>query len=97
MPKNQIDSVSGEIKKLLKSKRLIIGTQRTLKGLKEGKLQRVYVSSNCPASVRQDIAHYTRIHPVEIVELEQPNEDVGGLCKKPFLISVLGLLKEGTA
>ena len=97
MPKKQADDSAAELKKLMKSGSLVIGTERTIKGLKEGKLQKVYVSSNCPAGVRGDIAYYSKIYPVEVVELHQPNDELGVLCKKQFAISVIGLPKEGKA
>lgn len=82
-----------EIKKLLKSKSLIIGTERTVKSLKIGKLSRVYVSANCPKEVKEDLKYYGELSATPIIELEQTNEEIGTLCKKPFLISVLSVLK----
>jgi len=82
-----------EIRKLLKSKSLIIGTERTVKNLKIGKVSRAYVSSNCPDSVKDDLKYYGGLSQTPIIELEQTNEEIGTLCKKPFLISVLSVLK----
>lgn len=82
-----------EVKKLLKSKNLIIGTQRTVKYLKLGKLSRVYISSNCPIEVKNDLAYYGELSETPILELEQTNEELGAICKKSFFISVLSVLK----
>ncbi len=82
-----------EITKLLKSKNFIIGTNRTIKYLKLGKLSRVYVSSNCPKNVREDIDYYGGLSKTPIIELNQTNEELGTLCKKPFFVSVLSVLK----
>ncbi len=88
----KMDSLE-EIKKNLETNQLIIGAEATLKNLKIGKLEKVYVTSNCSADVKEDIEHYTGIAGVEVVGLEQSNEELGVVCKKPFSISVIGLLK----
>lgn len=82
-----------EIKKILKSEDLIIGTEKTLKKLKSGKVQKVMVSSNCPPEVEGDINYYAGLCGAQVYKLEYPNEEIGTMCKKPFSISVLSLLK----
>jgi large subunit ribosomal protein L30e len=82
-----------EISKNLQSKKLVIGTDRTIKSLKLGKLKKVFASANVPADLMADLEHYTNIAKTELVKLDVPSDDLGTLCKKPFSISVLGLLK----
>ncbi len=84
---------AAELKKMLNSGSMIIGTERAVKGLKSGKVQKVLVSANCPARVEKDIAHYAALSGAEVHKLEYPNDEVGVICKKPFSISVLALLK----
>jgi len=74
-----------------KGKGLIIGTQRTLKKLKMNELKKVYVSSNCPKDVLEDIGHYTKLYSIPLIKLNESNEELGIICKKPFFISVLSL------
>ena len=84
---------SAEIKKLLKTGNLIIGTERTVKNLKLGRVQKVILSSNCPANVEKDITYYSGLNSTEVYRLDYPNDELGVICKKPFSISVLALLK----
>ena len=79
---------------MLKTKKLVIGTDRTIKNLKLGKLGKIFLSSNCPAGVKEDVVHYSKLSKVEIIKLNYPNDEVGTLCKKPFSISVIGVKKE---
>jgi ribosomal protein L30E len=81
------------IKKLLGSDKLLLGTNEVLKCMKRAELETVYLSKNAPQSVRDDIAHYANINGTEVVELEQPNDELGHICKKGFSISVIGVLK----
>ena len=82
-----------EIKKMLKSGGLIMGTEKSLKSLKLGKVQKVLMSSNCPASVEKSISYYAGLNGAEVHKLEYPNDELGVICKKPFSISVLALVK----
>ena len=82
-----------EIRKLLGSKGLIIGTELTLKNLKIGKILKVFVSSNCAEAVRKDIDYYAGLSSAKVIVLEEPNDELGVICKKPFSISVLSVLK----
>ena len=93
MAKKITSESTEEIKKLLTSDNLIIGTKRTIKLLKQGKISKVFMTSNCPAGVAQDIEHYAGIGSVEIVRMTQANDELGALCKKPYSISLLGVPK----
>lgn len=96
MPKKQVvDEDIADIKKLLKTKKLVIGTERTIKSIKLGKIEKVFLSANCPKNVLDDIDYYSRMGDFRIIKLRYPNDELGALCKKPFLISVLSVLKGG--
>ena len=82
-----------EIKKAIKEEKAIIGTELTLKNLKLGKLEKVFVSANCPDSMKKDIEYYSKLANVKVEELKQNNEELGSACKKPFFISVLSIRK----
>ena len=84
---------STEIKKLIKAKSLVIGTEKTIKNLKLGKVEKVIVSSNCPESVVNNLNYYAGLSKAETVKVPYPNEELGVICKKPFSISVLSILK----
>lgn len=84
---------TAEIKKMLKLGGIIIGTEKTLKNLKLGRVQKVLVSSNCPEKVEKDIAYYAGLSGAEFHKLDCPNDELSVICKKPFSISVLSLLK----
>lgn len=82
-----------EIKKSIESGIVRIGTNSTMKNVKTGLVSKVFVTKNCPDSVRNDLSYYKKIKDFEIVEIPLSNEELGNICKKPFSISVLGLVK----
>lgn len=84
---------AAEIKKMLKAGNVIIGTERAIKNIRLGRVQKVLVSSNCPANVERDISYYASLGNAEFQKLDYPNDELSVICKKPFSISVLALLK----
>jgi len=82
-----------EIRETIDKKKAIIGTDRVIKALRQNNIKKVVVTSNCPSAVSKDIDYYADINKVEVVKIEQQNEELGTICKKPFAISVLGFSK----
>ena len=82
-----------EIKSALETKKLILGTERVLKELKRGNLSKIFLSSNCPENIMDDINYYVSLNEIQVISLDMHNEDLGIVCKKPFAVSVLGFMK----
>jgi large subunit ribosomal protein L30e len=84
---------TAEIRKLMADKRLVLGTAQVEKLVRQGKLAKVYLSSNCPPDVKSDLQRFCSLEGIECQELPVSNEELGVWCKKPFAISVVGVLK----
>ena len=82
-----------DIKKLVKDKKVFIGTEQTIKNLKLGRISKVFVASNCSKDTRGDINHYAKLSNAAVVELDTPNDELGILCRKQFSVSILGVKK----
>jgi len=83
--------MKAEIRKLLGSNKIVIGTERVMKLLRKGELAKIMIANNAKTSMKQDVQYYSGLQGVEIVELDVPNEELGVYCKKPFNISILGI------
>ena len=94
MAKEKIIDANEEVKKLIATPKAIVGTQKTLKQMRAGKVSKVYLAKNVKESTKQDIDAYSKISKVEIVSLELSNTELGTICKKPYSISVLGESKQ---
>ncbi len=92
MAKKIEDPLGAELKKLMTAKRVIIGTERTIKHAQQNKLARVIVTKNCPLAVRKQLQTACGTTLV-CEEIERLNSELGMLCKKPFAISVLGITR----
>ncbi len=86
-------TVIDEIKEIMKTDKAVLGTNETVKALRTGKIAKVFLTSNCPAEVKKDVEYYAGLSSAEVVELPIPNDELGVVCRKPFLISVFGVLK----
>lgn len=84
---------ANELKKWTTEKKLVVGTLRTMKFLKQGKLTKVFLTKNTPLTMRKDLQRNAKVSGAEIVELDLTNEQLGLALKKPFLISVISVLK----
>ena len=84
---------SAEIKKIIKLGNVILGTEKAVKNLRLGKVEKIMVSANCPSRIEKDINYYAGLTGTEFHKLEFPNDELGVICKKPFSISVLAVVK----
>ncbi|HIE59088.1 MAG TPA: 50S ribosomal protein L30 [Candidatus Nanopusillus sp.] len=73
--------------------KLVVGSRRTLKYLKLGKISKVFMAKNAPEDVKSDIEYYARISNVDVIVLDLDNEELGAALKKSFKVSVVSVLK----
>ena len=90
MEKEKKSTIITDIKRILDEKKEIIGTNVSLKEIKKNNLKKVYLTSNIQEDVKKDIIYYAGLANIDIIETDINNEELGIICKKPFLISILG-------
>ncbi|MFH0929254.1 MAG: 50S ribosomal protein L30e [Candidatus Aenigmatarchaeota archaeon] len=82
-----------ELKDALKEKKVIMGTERTVKCLKSGDARVVVVASNCPDDVKSDLEKYTKLSGVKLENFDGTAKQLGVFCGKPFSIASLAIVK----
>ncbi len=82
-----------ELRRLVKEKKAIVGTNRTLKLLKLGKIAKVVLAKNVPEDIRKDIEYYAKLANVEVIQLDVENVELGAMVGKPFKVTVIGIPK----
>jgi len=80
-----------ELKVKLQEGKIIIGTERVMKALRNSATKKVFLASNSPEKTQEDINHYAKLSEVKVVNLELDNEELGVFCKKNFFVSVLAI------
>ncbi len=82
-----------EIKKILQEKKVVLGREQCFKLLKRGKLESVLVTSNCSDQTKTLLHRYAGLQKIETFPVSLTNQELGTLCRKPFPVSLLGILK----
>jgi len=83
-----------EINELLndiKTKKHLFGHKETLKNI--DKVERIYIASNCPEEIMKKIKERAKKAEVKVKLLNLKTYELKELCKKPFPISVISVLK----
>lgn len=79
-----------ELRELDAEKR-ILGTNQTLRLLREDALEEVFLASNAPAEVKEDVERYAELNGTDVVQLDVANDELGVAMRKPFNIAVVGV------
>jgi len=82
-----------EITKNLTTGKLVLGTKQTVKALRKALLDKIFLAENCPDLIVEDIKHYSELVQVPVEQLTVACDELGAVCKKPFMVSVVGVLK----
>ncbi len=94
MAKEQIVSAQVDaIQKALAQNKALLGTKQTLKQIKAGTISQVYLSTNVPSAVSDDVMHYAELTKTPVEKLSMDNEELSVICKKPFRISIVSIHK----
>jgi len=81
------------IKEAVKSDSVIIGTEESIKALRNGKVEKVFMTKKIPSSIQDEIEKFASIQKVDCIPVDVLNDELGTLCKKQFPISVLSIKK----
>lgn len=91
--KQVIDDIAEMLKVKMQQKELVVGMKSVIKGIQRGKLVKVFLASNSPVKMKEDLIRYAALAHIPMHELPQTNEELGIICKKNFLVSVVGLIR----
>ena len=89
--------VSKEIKRAITTGKVVIGADRSLKTLKRGQAKLVIVASNCKPDLRADVEYYAKLANAPVYTFAGDSGELGLACGKPFLVSVLAVVEEGSS
>lgn len=85
-------NVVNAIRSAVDSEEVVFGTKETLKAVLTGGVKFAVFASNCNMESRVDLGRYAKLTGAEIHEFEGSGVELGELCGKPFVISMLAVL-----
>ena len=62
---------STDIKKDLKTGKIVIGTKVVIKNLRLNKLEKIYLASNCNQSSKKELEYYSKLLKIPVIKLKQ--------------------------
>lgn len=71
----------------------VIGQKRTLTQLGNGMLDTVILASSAPDMVKAEVNRLANLSETKVEQLDIDNIELGLLGKKPFSITMIGLVK----
>jgi len=88
------DFMIEDLRSALKENKVILGSKRTIKHLKIGKVKMIVIANNCPENVKKDLEHYIKLTGVKLEIFDGTAKQLGIVCGKPFSIATLAILSE---
>ena len=83
-----------KIKEALSSNQIVIGLNNVMKLIKTGQLSEVYYCKNCPDKVINELSYYRSLsNSFKLEEIPLSSIEFGIMCKKQFMISIIGIIK----
>jgi large subunit ribosomal protein L30e len=86
---------SREIRRAVDTGKVIFGTRRTLRAIRNKDAKLVIVASNVPKPIADDIERYTALAKIPVHHYSGTGVELGTLCGKPFIVSVMSVLSAG--
>ncbi|MCQ8898483.1 MAG: 50S ribosomal protein L30e [Hadesarchaea archaeon] len=90
-------NLNEEIRKAVESGKVVLGTDRSLKLLRAGKVKMVLLASNCPEEVRREVEHLSRLFGVPLLRYSGSSWELGEAAGKPFAVNVFSVLDPGNS
>jgi ribosomal protein L30E len=85
-------NITLRLKKELKLKGALFGSKIPFK--RKELIEKIYISNDCPEQIKNKIENFSKKQKIELIYPDFSKEELKDLCKKPFNISVLSILKE---
>ena len=85
------------IKRVVETGEVRLGSRSVGKLVTSGKPKLVIVSSNCPKLIEEHISQLAGVANVPIYNYKGTSLELGEVCRKPFPISAMAIIKPGDA
>jgi len=87
--------INKAIASTVKTGKVWLGANNTIKNIKVGKARLVIIAENCPKNIREDIEYYCKFSKIPMIIYKGTSLDLGAACRKPFMVSALTIREPG--
>ncbi|WFC98632.1 60S ribosomal protein L30 [Malassezia yamatoensis] len=93
--KSSQDNINSKLQLVIKSGKVSLGVQSTLKNLRQGRAKLVMISSNTPPLRKSEIEYYAMLSKTAVHHYQGSNIALGTAAGKLFRVGVLTVLDAG--
>ncbi len=80
------------IRSAVDSGNVILGTKESLNLVLAGDAKYIVVAENCEKNAKEDLRRYAEISGIDVQEFSGSSVELGEVCGKPFVVSMLAVL-----
>ncbi len=84
---------TAEIKQLMKTKEILMGSERIVKMMRKNQISTVWLSSNANPRTREELKGYAASTGATVLTLDMNSDDLGILCKRQHPVSIVAKVK----
>jgi large subunit ribosomal protein L30e len=88
-------NVEKEIRTAVDTGDVIMGERETLKAVKSNGVKLVICAANCKAELKEELEKHANIGAVQVYGFGGSSLELGAVCGRPHLISMLGIMGAG--
>ncbi len=74
-----------------------MGSKQSLKAVLNGKAKLVIIAENAPPHYKKRLEYYAKLSGVPIIEFKGTSIDLGLAAGKPFRVSMIAVIDEGSS
>ncbi len=79
----------------IKTGKVVLGTKRTLRQVKQGKTQLVIIAANCPKEIQEEVTYYGKLSKIPVYTYQGTSWDLGSVCGRPHMVTCLAVEQPG--
>ncbi len=88
-------TLEAKIKRIIKTGKVELGTEKTLKNIINKKVKAVVIAENIPLDKKELIEKYAKLNEIPVVTFKGSSLELGTVCGKPFLVASLSIIDNG--
>ncbi len=83
------------IRQAVDTGKVLLGTKQSLQAVRNGEAKLVVVAANCPPDAKDDLMRYAGLAGVPVYEYGGSGIELGAVCGKPYVVSMLAVIEAG--